>query len=44
MDRLCRARGGGKAPYRSTNQWGADDRVLKGKKVGDGTIELIPGS
>ena len=25
-------------------QWGADYRVLKGKKVGDGTIELIPGS
>jgi len=26
------------------NQWGADYRVLKGKRVGDGTIELIPGS
>jgi hypothetical protein len=25
-------------------QWGADYRVLRGKKVGDGTIELIPGS
>lgn len=25
-------------------QWGADYRVLKGKKVGEGTIELIPGS
>ena len=25
-------------------QWGADYRVLKGKRVGDGTIELIPGS
>ncbi|HEX7843233.1 MAG TPA: DUF4178 domain-containing protein [Kofleriaceae bacterium] len=25
-------------------QWGADYRVLKGKKVGDATIELIPGS
>ena len=25
-------------------QWGSDYRVLKGKKVVDGTIELIPGS
>jgi hypothetical protein len=25
-------------------QWGADYRVLKGKKIGDGTFELIPGS
>jgi hypothetical protein len=25
-------------------QWGADYRVLRGKKIGDGTIELIPGS
>jgi hypothetical protein len=25
-------------------QWGADFRVLKGKKVGDATIELMPGS
>jgi Domain of unknown function (DUF4178) len=25
-------------------QWGADYRVLRGKKVGDGTMELIPGS
>jgi hypothetical protein len=25
-------------------QWGGDYRVLVGKKVGDGTIELIPGS
>lgn len=25
-------------------QWGADYRVLTGKKVGEGTIELIPGS
>ena len=25
-------------------QWGADYRVLRGKKVGDGTLELIPGS
>lgn len=25
-------------------QWGADYRVLKGKKVGDSTIELMPGS
>jgi hypothetical protein len=25
-------------------QWGGDYRVLTGKKVGDGTIELIPGS
>lgn len=25
-------------------QWGADYRVLRGKKVGDGMIELIPGS
>ena len=25
-------------------QWGADYRVLRGKKVGDGTIDLIPGS
>jgi hypothetical protein len=25
-------------------QWGADYRVLRGKKVGDATIELIPGS
>jgi hypothetical protein len=25
-------------------QWGADYRVLRGKKTGDGTIELIPGS
>ena len=25
-------------------QWGSDYRVLRGKKVGDGTIELIPGS
>lgn len=25
-------------------QWGADYRVLKGKKVGDATIELMPGS
>ena len=26
------------------NQWGSDYRVLRGKKIGDGTIELIPGS
>jgi hypothetical protein len=25
-------------------QWGADYRVLRGKKVGDATIELMPGS
>lgn len=25
-------------------QWGSDYRVLRGKKVGDGTLELIPGS
>ena len=25
-------------------QWGSDYRVLKGKKVGDSTIELMPGS
>lgn len=25
-------------------QWGSDYRLLKGKKVGDGTVELIPGS
>jgi hypothetical protein len=25
-------------------QWGADYRVLRGKKVGEGTMELIPGS
>ncbi len=25
-------------------QWGSDYRVLRGKKTGDGTIELIPGS
>ena len=25
-------------------QWGADYRVLRGKKVGEGTIDLIPGS
>lgn len=25
-------------------QWGGDYRVLRGKKIGDGTIELIPGS
>ena len=25
-------------------QWGADYRVLRGKKVGDGTVELIPAS
>lgn len=25
-------------------QWGSDYRMLRGKKVGDGTIELIPGS
>jgi hypothetical protein len=25
-------------------QWGADYRVLRGAKIGDGTIELIPGS
>jgi hypothetical protein len=25
-------------------QWGADYRVLRGKKVGDGMMELIPGS
>jgi hypothetical protein len=25
-------------------QWGSDYRVLRGKKVGDSTIELIPGS
>ena len=25
-------------------QWGSDYRVLKGKKMGDGMIELIPGS
>ena len=25
-------------------QWGSDYRVLRGKKVGDGTVELIPGS
>lgn len=25
-------------------QWGSDYRVLRGKKVGEGTIELIPGS
>ena len=24
--------------------WGSDYRVLRGKKVGDGTVELIPGS
>jgi hypothetical protein len=26
------------------DQWGTDYRVLRGKKIGDGTIELIPGS
>lgn len=25
-------------------QWGSDYRVLRGKKIGDSTIELIPGS
>lgn len=25
-------------------QWGADYRVLRGKKIGEGTIEMIPGS
>jgi hypothetical protein len=25
-------------------QWGADYRVLRGKKIGEGTIDLIPGS
>jgi uncharacterized protein DUF4178 len=25
-------------------QWGSDYRLLKGKKIGDGTVELIPGS
>jgi hypothetical protein len=25
-------------------QWGSDYRVLRGKKIGEGTIELIPGS
>lgn len=25
-------------------QWGADYRVLRGKKIGDGMVELIPGS
>jgi len=25
-------------------QWGSDYRVLRGKKIGDATIELIPGS
>ncbi|HWU85792.1 MAG TPA: DUF4178 domain-containing protein [Kofleriaceae bacterium] len=25
-------------------QWGSDYRVLRGKKVGDGMVELIPGS
>jgi hypothetical protein len=25
-------------------QWGSDYRLLRGKKVGEGTIELIPGS
>ena len=25
-------------------QWGQDYRMLRGKKVGDGTVELIPGS
>jgi hypothetical protein len=25
-------------------QWGSDYRMLRGKKVGDGTVELIPGS
>ncbi|HEY4244380.1 MAG TPA: DUF4178 domain-containing protein [Kofleriaceae bacterium] len=25
-------------------QWGADYRVLRGKKVGEGTVELMPGS
>ncbi len=25
-------------------QWGADYRVLRGKKIGEGTMELIPGS
>ena len=25
-------------------QWGSDYRVLRGKKVGDSTIELMPGS
>jgi hypothetical protein len=25
-------------------QWGSDYRVLRGKKIVDGTIELIPGS
>ena len=25
-------------------QWGADHRVLRGKKIGEGTVELIPGS
>ena len=25
-------------------QWGADFRVLRGKKVGEGTIDLMPGS
>jgi hypothetical protein len=26
------------------NQWGSDYRVLRGKKIGEGTLELIPGS
>lgn len=25
-------------------QWGSDYRVLRGKKIGEGTVELIPGS
>ncbi|HET7506526.1 MAG TPA: DUF4178 domain-containing protein [Kofleriaceae bacterium] len=25
-------------------QWGSDYRVLRGKKIGEGTLELIPGS
>jgi hypothetical protein len=25
-------------------QWGSDYRLLRGKKIGDGTVELIPGS
>jgi hypothetical protein len=25
-------------------QWGSDYRVLRGKKVGEGTVELMPAS
>ena len=41
---------GGKHPRRTrldtllVEQWGSDYRVLRGKKVGDGMVELIPGS